>query len=95
MDQALLFDHYDFDLGYSNAANKPVLGTYLPMFRCPTMVLPRLAPNSACNEFLAPASYAVSVGSQDAWGPVNDGALVQHDKGPWVFATSQTALRTR
>jgi prepilin-type N-terminal cleavage/methylation domain-containing protein len=80
-DQAPLFADYDPNLGYSSTTNRPVLGTNIPTFRCPAMVLTRQAPNASCNEFLAAASYAVSVGSLDAWGPVNNGALVQHDKG--------------
>ncbi|MBW3543856.1 MAG: DUF1559 domain-containing protein [Planctomycetes bacterium] len=81
IDQSPLFGTYNPAVSYSNPLNRDALSRVVPAYLCPTMVNPRNAPNAACGEFLAASSYAVSSGSESAWGPVHNGAIIGHDKG--------------
>lgn len=66
LDQANLQNIYDFDLGYTDPANLTALNTTLPVYLCPTMVLPRAVPFEPCDEDGAPTSYGASMGIHDA-----------------------------
>jgi prepilin-type N-terminal cleavage/methylation domain-containing protein len=86
LEQSPLFDGYDPKISAFDPANTRVVEQRVAAYLCPSMVLPRQVPSSPCGETAAPASYAVSTGTRSAWGPIHDGVIVGHDKGP-------TALR--
>ncbi len=81
IDQSNLKRGYDFDKSVSDAENVNVVSTRLPTYLCPTMNLPREAPNQTCSERGAPGSYAVNVGTGRPWGP-HDGAITAPGHGP-------------
>jgi prepilin-type N-terminal cleavage/methylation domain-containing protein/prepilin-type processing-associated H-X9-DG protein len=87
LEQAPLFDGYDPGASAFDPANVNVVGRRVATYLCPAMVLPRQVPDAACGETNAPASYAVSTGTQTLWGPVvHNGAIIGHEQG-------STALR--
>ncbi len=86
LEQTPLFDGYDPKVSAFDPANTSVIEQRVATYLCPSMVLPRQVPSTACGETAAPASYAVSTGSLSAWGPIHNGAIIGHDKG-------STALR--
>jgi len=79
LEQNPLFEGYDPTVRYSE--NEEIVSRKVEVYLCPTMNFPRTVPAKDCDEFLAPASYAVNTGSQSAWGPVHNGAIIGHDKG--------------
>ena len=91
MGQSPRFAQYDPNAGLFGPPsedvlnNREVVSKSVLTYLCPSMVLPRPVPETACGEFAAPASYAVCVGSKSAWGPVHNGVIVGHDKGPTRF----------
>jgi prepilin-type N-terminal cleavage/methylation domain-containing protein/prepilin-type processing-associated H-X9-DG protein len=85
MEQSPVFDIYNPWFKYSDPVNVDAIKERLGVYLCPSMVLPRPVPNPACNETAAPSSYAVSIGTEYAWGPIQNGAIVRHDLGPTKF----------
>jgi len=79
LEQNPLFQDYDPNVRYSE--NRDTVSRKVETYLCPTMTFPRTVPAENCGEFLAPASYAVNAGSENAWGPVHNGAIIGHDKG--------------
>lgn len=63
MDQANLQDLYNFDLYYAHPDNREAINTTVPVYLCPSMVLRRGVPESACNEPGSPTSYGASMGT--------------------------------
>ena len=62
---------FDKTQGYNAADNQRVVNTWLPIFLCPSMHLPRRVPDPdpKCGEVGAPGSYAVSTGSALSFAP--------------------------
>ncbi len=63
LDQAAVQDLYDFDLYYTNPKNLEAINRSIPLYLCPTMILPRGVPNEPCNEAGGPTSYGGSMGT--------------------------------
>jgi len=65
IEQAAGFSQYNFQLHYTNPANRTVIEQVIPIFLCPSMVIPRPVPDPDPShaEFGAPGSYAVNTGS--------------------------------
>lgn len=59
---------YNFDLYYTDPANREAIDTRLPVYLCPSMVLRRAVPDTACNEPGAPTSYGASMGTSNFLG---------------------------
>mgnify|MGYP003630338571 CR=1 FL=1 len=62
LEQTNLQNLYDFDIGYSTPTNLIAINQTIPVFLCPTMVIPRAVPLVSCNEPGAPTSYGASMG---------------------------------
>ncbi|MBI5761392.1 MAG: DUF1559 domain-containing protein [Planctomycetales bacterium] len=54
---------YDFNQSYSFATNLKVINQKVPVYLCPSMVIPRQVPEVSCNEPGAVGSYGVSAGT--------------------------------
>jgi prepilin-type N-terminal cleavage/methylation domain-containing protein len=65
MDYANLQSLYDFDQYYTSPDNADAINTVIPTFLCPSMVLRRQIPDSACNEPGASGSYGTSMGTSN------------------------------
>lgn len=87
-------DRFTDSVGYQfSTTNKEVANTRMPMYLCPSMILPRDVPDPApaCNEHGAPGSYAVSTGSKICFvmpgmdagtaPPPHDGAIIHPSYG--------------
>jgi prepilin-type N-terminal cleavage/methylation domain-containing protein/prepilin-type processing-associated H-X9-DG protein len=94
-------DRFTDNIGYQNSAmNKEVSNTRMPMYLCPSMVLPREVPdpNPGCNEYGAPGSYAVSTGSEICFvvpdmneaPPPHNGAIIHPSYGPTTIPKIST-----
>ena len=97
-EQSPLYARYDFDAPSYGGFNEGVISQRIPVYLCPSMVLPRPVPAPACGERnRAPGSYAVCTGTRSGFGPVHDGAIIPHSAGPTRFGdirdgTSSTFL---
>jgi prepilin-type N-terminal cleavage/methylation domain-containing protein len=69
LDQGNRFNLYDFNRYYTDPVNLGVMNQNVPVFLCPTMVIPRAVPEVSCNEPGGPSSYGVSGGSLPRTGP--------------------------
>ena len=85
LDQSNLQNLYDFDLYYTDPANRDAINQTLPVYLCPTMVLPRGVPELACDEPGGPTSYGASMGTSAFAG---DGMF----KGYGGFTTPKPVL---
>lgn len=68
IDQGNQYNHYNFNQDYSSTYNASVLNQRISSYLCPSMVIPRNAPESACNvsgkpETGAPSSYLMCEGT--------------------------------
>ena len=79
LEQAANYARYHPDLGLAAPENQAVITARIPVFLCPSMVVPRVVPNPSHNEIGSPGSYAVSTGSQCPWF-VHNGVIVQADQ---------------
>lgn len=78
LEQGNLTRMYDFNLSSTNAVNKDVVKTRINAYLCPSAILRREIPISGCDtNDRAPGTYAVCVGSADAYS-TNDGVFVNH-----------------
>jgi prepilin-type N-terminal cleavage/methylation domain-containing protein len=59
----------------SSSTNIVVTSQPIDIFTCPSMHMPRTAPESACGERLAPGSYMIS--SRSSFDPIYDGAFTE------------------
>ncbi|MBW3541663.1 MAG: DUF1559 domain-containing protein [Planctomycetes bacterium] len=97
-EQNPLYARYDADAPSYGTLNENVIGQRIPVYLCPSMVLRRPVPDTACGEReRAPGSYAVCTGTRSGFGRVHDGAIVPHSVGPTRFrdirdGTSSTFL---
>ncbi len=76
IEQASSYVKYHPDKALTASENRGVVGTRIPIFLCPSMVLARTVPDPAHDEVGAPGSYAVSTGSESPWS-VHNGAIVK------------------
>ncbi|MGH7199022.1 MAG: DUF1559 domain-containing protein, partial [Planctomycetaceae bacterium] len=84
LDQGTIYQRYDFSLGNSDPVNQTAVSQRVPVYLCPSGVIPRPVPISGCDaNDRAPGSYAVSTGSGDPWGfaEPNNGAIVNSRSG--------------
>ena len=65
LEEAALADNFDKSADYRAGDNLAVSNTMMPVYLCPSMVLPREVPDPdpACSESGAPGSYATSASS--------------------------------
>jgi len=69
MEQGNTYDQYDFRIAYSDPHNIAVLEQEIDSFLCPSMSIPRVAPEPQCNEIGAPSSYLLSEGTGSYMNP--------------------------
>jgi len=83
VEEDTLRSDYNIRQYYTGPDNLQVIETRIPMFLCPSMKLPRDVPEPepACGEKGAPGSYAVCIGSNDAWSGPHNGAIVRDSDG--------------
>jgi prepilin-type N-terminal cleavage/methylation domain-containing protein/prepilin-type processing-associated H-X9-DG protein len=86
VEQSPLRDLYDDRLPFDATVNQQVGAQRIQVYLCPSMTLPRQVPNPTCGEWMAPASYMASTGSQSAWLRHN-GAIIRHTDGTTSFAS--------
>jgi prepilin-type N-terminal cleavage/methylation domain-containing protein len=84
LEEGNLFAQFDISKDVYQPVNRPITERSLPIYTCPTMVLPRTVPDKSCGEELGPGSYIISVMSvepknakrEDRYGPGTvDGAF--------------------
>jgi prepilin-type N-terminal cleavage/methylation domain-containing protein len=101
LDQSPTYNLYDFSLGNSHPNNLAAVSQVIHTYLCPTAILPRPVPIPGCDaNNRAPGTYAVCVGSGDAWGSPaspHNGAIVNPAFGKTrmrdiVDGTSSTLL---
>lgn len=73
IDQAPLYNLYNFNLPSTDAANAPVVSQHIQTYLCPTAVIRRSIPTPGCDANRAPGTYAGSSGSDDPWGTAGNG----------------------
>lgn len=74
LDQAVLYNDYNFSLGNTNVSNTNIVSKRIPTYICPSAVFRRAIPTPNCDSNRAPGTYAVSTGSGDPWGTIASGA---------------------
>ena len=79
LDQANLQNLYDFDLYYTDDANRDAINTRVATYLCPTMVIRRNVPEERCNEPGAPASYGCSMGTHAGETSESNGMFTGYD----------------
>jgi prepilin-type N-terminal cleavage/methylation domain-containing protein/prepilin-type processing-associated H-X9-DG protein len=60
LEQASQYERYDFSKSALHSHNLAITGSRIAVYICPSMVLPREVPDTACGEVLAPGSYLIS-----------------------------------
>jgi prepilin-type N-terminal cleavage/methylation domain-containing protein len=85
---------FDLSLPYRSPANLRIIELSVPIYVCPTMSLPRSVPeaDSACDEYGAPGSYAVSTGTENPWNGPHNGALIFARSGVTRFKSISDGL---
>lgn len=86
LDQAPIYNLYNFSLGNSDPANVQAVQQLIPVYMCPSAVMRRPVPNATCNETRAPGTYAICTGNGDPYGTFasgvpNNGAIVNVGSG--------------
>ena len=81
LDQGNTYNLYNFSLNNTDPANLEAVRQVIPTYLCPTAPIPRAVPDPVCNADAgrAPGTYAVCIGSGDAWGSAtspHNGAIV-------------------
>lgn len=103
LDQAPLYNLYNFSLGNSDPPNLKVVSQRINVYLCPSAVIRRQVPIPGCDaNDRAPGTYAVSSTSIDPWGTTatgnpHNGAIVNAASGmtrmsSLVDGTSSTFL---
>jgi prepilin-type N-terminal cleavage/methylation domain-containing protein len=69
-----IYDRYDFSLYYTNPQNAAISQEKIPVFLCPSMVIPRRVPEPLGNEVGGPSSYLANEGTGSHMA-VNDGVF--------------------
>lgn len=85
---------YDVSLPYRSTVNLRIIKLTVPIYVCPTMNRPRSVPDadSACDEYGALASYAVSTGTENPWIGPHNGALIFARSGVTRFKSLSDGL---
>jgi prepilin-type processing-associated H-X9-DG protein len=90
---------YDATKAVDDPVNLPISGQPIDVYICPSMRLPRLAPEPACGEKLAYGSYLISSRTDYANFLALDGAFANPTDGPYTLGyqhitdgTSKTLL---
>jgi prepilin-type N-terminal cleavage/methylation domain-containing protein len=93
-EEEVKFDAYDLSLPYRSIANLAIIERAIPIYLCPTMNLPRSVPDadSACDEYGAPGSYAVSTGTENPWNGPHNGTLIFARSGVTRFKSISDGL---
>lgn len=74
IDQANIYQKYDFSLGNSDPANLTAVSQQISVYLCPTAPFRRPVPIPGCDaNNRAPGTYAVSTGNDDPYGTNNSG----------------------
>lgn len=60
LEEADRYDRIDVTKTVHDEVNRPMTGTAIDVYMCPSMALPRAVPEIACNEKLGPGSYMIS-----------------------------------
>lgn len=60
LEEAQLFEAYDFSLPIDDPKNVAVTANEVSTYLCPEMSTHRIVPDVACGEYLAPGSYVIS-----------------------------------
>ena len=97
IEEAARYDQYDRELRYRDLQNLRVISQQVPLYRCPSMGVPRTVPepDPACDEYGAVGSYAVSSGTEHPWTGPHNGAVVFAPVGASsVNAVDVTQLKT-
>lgn len=87
MDQANVYQRYDFNLGNSDPANLAAVSQRIQAYLCPSAPFRRPVPISGCDaNDRAPGTYAVCTGSGDPYGTIssgspNNGAIINSGSG--------------
>jgi prepilin-type N-terminal cleavage/methylation domain-containing protein len=83
IDQANMFNLYDFSQGNASTYNQQVTSQRVPAYLCPTAVMRRQVPNGCTtttgtnvDSNRAPGTYAVSTGTGDPYGPTSPTSTV-------------------
>jgi prepilin-type N-terminal cleavage/methylation domain-containing protein len=92
IDQANTYNRYNFNEHYATTWNQAVISQQVPAFLCPTMLVPRTVPESACNETGAVGSYLMSEGTKSYNNPC-DGMF--SFVSPVMFGTKNSPVRIR
>ena len=88
IDQAPMYNLYNFNLPHTNVANRQVVSQSVPAYLCPSAVIRRAVPIVGCDaNNRAPGTYAGCSGNGDPWGTrasasPNTGLIVNLDSGP-------------
>jgi prepilin-type N-terminal cleavage/methylation domain-containing protein/prepilin-type processing-associated H-X9-DG protein len=80
LEEKALFDRYSDDLSPTVGTNSEVAGIRLPIYVCPSMVLPREVPDRGCGEVAAIGSYSLSTGTEKPWYK-HTGAIIASEQG--------------
>lgn len=97
LEQGNVYKEYDFTQANSSASNVLATSQLIATYQCPSGVLRRIVPNSACNESRAPGFYAFSSGSGDPYStaaspPVQENGVIVHRTGMDTGATPPTKI---
>lgn len=97
LEESARYAQYDRRFPYRSPINLRVIDQLVPIYRCPSMDLPRTVPDSdpVCDEYGAPGSYAVSTGTENPWTGPHNGAIIFAPVGASsVNAVSSTRMKT-
>ncbi len=78
LEESARYAQYDRSLPYRSPVNLRVIEQTVPIYRCPSMDVPRAVPDldPACDEYGAAGSYAVSTGTENPWTGPHNGAII-------------------
>lgn len=94
VEQDPLYKTYDPRLSAFHRHNLNAIKDRVPTYLCPQMTLGRVVPNYSRREVAGPSSYAVNVGSNNAWRGPRNGPFVYDTDGRRRFADIQDGLST-
>jgi prepilin-type processing-associated H-X9-DG protein len=75
LEEAARFAQYKQDELVNSPTNEVIAGQTIDMFLCPSMHMPRTAPDGECNEKLGPGSYLISTRTEYGIWTQLDGAF--------------------
>lgn len=80
LEQSSAYRLFNFSKTYKDVANQQVVAQRIGVYLCPEMKLTYDVPDTGCNEFGAPGSYAVNTGTRKPW-EVHDGSIIAPGSG--------------